>query len=137
MNTYNYDKISIGMEETFEIVITNFMLDSFCAITGDINPLHCNREFAQANNFRDRVVYGMLTASLFSTLAGVYLPGKYSLIHTVELDFPRPVFVDDLLTVGGKVLEKNEIFRTILIKTRITRNGEKVCRGKMRIGVMR
>ncbi|MBQ9091319.1 MAG: hypothetical protein IJY52_03500, partial [Anaerotignum sp.] len=49
----------------------------FLAITGDINPLHNDQEFAQKQGHPDKVAFGMLTASFLSTLAGVYLPGRY------------------------------------------------------------
>ncbi|MFT2536397.1 MaoC/PaaZ C-terminal domain-containing protein, partial [Escherichia coli] len=67
--------------------------------------------------FPGHVTFGMLTASFYSTLAGMYLPGKYSLIHSFEeLSFLKPVFAGDLLTVVGEVFEKEEAFGLIRIK---------------------
>ncbi len=136
MNTYRYADIKIGHAEQFSVEITGDMMASFLSITQDTNPLHNDEEFAIAQNFPQRVVYGMLTASLFSTLAGVYLPGRYSLIQRVEADFPNPVFVGDVLTVSGVVKDKSDAFNTLELRTTITnQDGKKVCRGKMRIGV--
>ena len=53
----------------------------FEAITGDVSPIHMDAEYAQKRGYPGRVVYGMLGASLFSTLAGVYLPGEHCLLH--------------------------------------------------------
>jgi acyl dehydratase len=81
-------------------------------------------------------VYGLLTASFLSTLAGLYLPGKYSLIQKIDIDFLHPVYIDDVLSVEGIVTGKHDLFRYIRLKVNISRqNGEKVLRGKMRIGV--
>lgn len=136
MNEYGYDDIYLGMEETFTICVTQEMMDSFRIITGDCNPLHTNESFAQEKGFADKVVYGMLTASFFSTLAGIYLPGKYSLIYGLEVEFPRPVFVGDTLTVSGVVTEKSDLFHTFMIKVTIRNDrGQKVCRGKLKVGV--
>ena len=49
----------------------------------------------------------MLTASFLSTLAGIYLPGEKSLIHSVETKMIKPVFIGDELIVTGKVSEKS------------------------------
>ena len=83
------------------------------------------------------VVYGMMTASFLSTLAGMYLPGKYSLIHSVEVKYAKPVYLSmGALTVSGEIVEKNDMFHIIKVKVRITDSaGTAVCRGIMRIGV--
>lgn len=80
MNEYTYEQIEIGTKESFEVSVTEEMLESFKKITGDINPLHNDAEYARSMKYEDRVVYGMLTASFLSTLAGVYLPGKRVLL---------------------------------------------------------
>lgn len=40
MNEYTYEQIEVGQKESFEVVITEEMMEHFKAITGDINPLH-------------------------------------------------------------------------------------------------
>ncbi|MDR0853893.1 MAG: dehydratase [Clostridiales Family XIII bacterium] len=136
MNKYHFDEIDVGRKEGFDIVISQEMMDSFRKITGDCNPLHNDIQFAVSQGYQNSVSYGMLTASFLSTLAGVYLPGMYSLIHSVSVDFVKPVIVGDELHVEGEVIEKDERFNTILLKVKITNGSNaKVVRGKMRIGV--
>lgn len=126
----------IGMEESFTVRVAEEMMQGFLTLTGDVNPLHSDETYAREKGFPSRVAYGMLTASFLSTLAGVRLPGKYSLIHSVQAEFPNPVFVGDELTVLGVVVEKDERFQTFSMKVTIRNGrGKKVCRGKMRIGV--
>ena len=82
------------------------------------------------------VLASTAVAVLFSTLAGVYLPGEHCLLHGVECKFARPVFIGDVLTVSGTVTEVNETFREITVKAVITnQNGQKVTRGVIRAGV--
>ena len=138
MNEYKFEDIEIGLEEKFQISITEEMLRDFGKLTGDINPLHNDLDYAKSKGYNEKVVYGMLTSSFLSTLAGVYLPGKYSIIHSVEILFKRPVFIsENPLTIKGKVIEKNEIFKQFTIKFEITNNkNEKVIRGTMKVGVL-
>lgn len=137
MNEYKYSDIAEGMKESFQVTVTEEMMEQFLSITGDVNPLHQDKEFAKEKGYENRVVYGMLTASFMSTLAGVYLPGKNSLIYETQTKFVKPVFPGDELTVSGTVEEKNDLFQVFTMKVVIqNQKGEKVLRGKMKVGVL-
>ena len=138
MNEYKFKDIKIGLEEKFQVSITEEMVEAFCKITGDVNPLHRDLEYAKSKGYQEKVVYGMLTSSFLSTLAGVYLPGKYSLIHSVEILFKKPVLISDSpLTIKGKVTEINEVFKQFTINFEILNNKDKkVSRGIMKVGIL-
>ena len=137
MNSFRFEDITVGMKQSFQMNITEEAMDHFLAITGDENPLHRDPDFARMMGYENTVVYGMLTASLFSTLAGVYLPGERSVIRKVQADFPKPVFVGDTLDISGEVTAINDRFGYFEMKTMIrNQKGEKVCRGKMEIGFL-
>ncbi|ANV97313.1 dehydratase [Helicobacter enhydrae] len=121
MNAYAFDEIHIGHTESFEICITKEKMDSFLRITGDINPMHLDSQYAKKSGFESRIVYGMLSASFLSTFAGVYLPGKFCLLHEVALKFSNPVYVGDTLKITGRVSEKQEAYQQITIKMIIER----------------
>ncbi len=137
-NTYQFKDIKLGMEQSFNVEITEETMNKFLEITGDVNPLHNDLKYAKSQGNKEKVVYGMLTSSFLSTLAGVYLPGKYSLIHSVEVIFKKPVFISDSpLSVKGKVTEINDDFKQITINVSIfNRKQEKVLRGIMKVGVL-
>lgn len=137
MNTYSFDELSVGMTESFDVTITPEMLESFKNITGDVNPLHNDEEFAISKGQPGRVVYGMLTASFLSTMAGVYLPGEKSLIQQIETKFSNPVYIGDTLTVKGEITELIESVHRLELKVTISnQHGKKVLRGKMQILVV-
>lgn len=136
MNSYTLADISPGLTADFTLEVTAEKMALFYELTGDCSPIHMDETYAQRRGYPGRVVYGMLGASLFSTLAGVYLPGEHCLLHGVECKFARPVFIGDVLTVSGTVTEVNETFREITVKAVITnQNGQKVTRGVIRAGV--
>ena len=115
MNQYTYDEIKVGQKEHFSVVVTPEDQAAFCKITGDVNPLHQDAEYAAAKGHKGCVVYGMLTASYYSTLAGVYLPGERSLVHSVKSKFLKPVYIGDTLLIEGTVTEKNDTFQMIIV----------------------
>ncbi|SET26500.1 3-hydroxybutyryl-CoA dehydratase [Pseudobutyrivibrio sp. C4] len=137
MNNYTFDELNVGMTESFKVSITEAMLDAFKGITGDVNPLHNDEEFAKEKGHPGRVAYGMLTASFLSTLAGVYIPGERSLIQQVETKFAKPVYIGDELTVTGEITELVESVQRLELKVTITnQDGKKVLRGTMGILVV-
>lgn len=145
MNEYTIDQIISQQEDkasatkaSFEVTVTSEMMDRFYEISGDNNPLHMDANFARERGFADRVVYGMLTSSFYSTLAGVYLPGKYCLLHNVDSSFHAPVFVGDKLTVSGVVKIKYETTKTIEIAAKIVnQDGKKVGKAKILAGFLK
>lgn len=137
MNRYGFEDLSIGMKESFSREVTADMVENFCRMTGDVNPLHTDEEFAKGKGFKDRVVYGLLTTSFLSTLAGVYLPGERSLIREVDVKMKKPVFIGDVLTVTGEVESIREELGFFVMKVSIVnQNGDKVMRGTMQMGII-
>ena len=144
MNEYRFKDI-ISKEENkeectsaeFQVTVTDEMMKKFLDISGDENPLHVDSSFASDHGFKDRVVYGMLTSSFYSRLAGMYLPGKYCLLHSVETSFKLPVFVGDTLEISGFVKVKHEATQTIEISAQIVnQDGKKVGKGKILAGFL-
>ena len=138
MNEYQLEDITLGMTEKFTVTVTEKMQNDFQKNTGDINPMHDNDSFAQEKGYPQKLVFGMLTASFFSTLVGVYLPGKNCLFQECKnLLFHAPVFIGDELTIQGEVIEIDERFRRITIKATIhNQNAQKVCSAKLITGIL-
>lgn len=137
MNRYQLEDISVGMTERFTVTVTDTMLAQFRDMSGDLNPLHNDEAFATARGYKGRVVFGMLCASLYSTLAGVYLPGENCLLHEVSTKFKKPVFVGDTLTVEGTVAEKSDAVNQITVKAVIrNQDSEIVNRAVIKAGVL-
>ena len=142
MNEYTLAEIEVGMKAVFHKTITKEMEDAFRVISGDENPLHKDDTFAleiSNGKFPGHAAFGMLTASLYSTVAGMYLPGKYSLIHSFEeLSFTKPVFVGDDLTVEAEVTDKEIALKLIRLKVTIkNQNNKLVSKAKMKVLVMK
>lgn len=126
MNRFCFNELKIGDSAQFTRDITAEMMQNFLRITGDNNPLHIDDEYATRYGFKSRVCYGELSAAMFSTLAGVYLPGERCLLHSVESRFKFPVYIGDTLTVFGRITETNDTFKEIVVKARITNQDNKV-----------
>ena len=45
MNRYNYEELAVGQTAEFSRKISVEMMDAFCEISGDVNPLHNDENF--------------------------------------------------------------------------------------------
>ena len=126
LNEYSFDEIFIGQNESFMIKITESMIQEFANISGDVNPLHMDTKFAESSSFKKRIVHGMLLATFFSQLVGMYLPGKNALYFSQTLNFRSPCYIGDEIEVIGKVIEKSNSTNIITVSTSIF-NKSKTC----------
>ena len=137
MKAYTFEQLTVGLTHRFQAVITEEMMQAFCMLSGDENPLHCDEAYANAQGYPGRVVYGMLTAALCSRLAGMYLPGQYCLLQSVQIKFARPVFIGDELSVEGVVAERFDSVRAVVVKATIQRGGVTVAKAAIQAGVLK
>ena len=114
---YNFEDLFVGQKANFLKKIDDELMNNFAKLSGDFNPLHMDEEYASTTNFGKRVCHGMLLASFFSQLVGMYLPGKNSLYFSQTLNFRNPCFVDDNITIEGEIIEKKSNMKLITLKT--------------------
>ena len=123
---YSFAELSIGQKATFTKKIDEKLVDDFAKLSGDLNPLHMNEEYAKNTKFGKRVCHGMLLSSFLSQLVGMYLPGKNSLYFSQSLNFRNPCFVNDEIVIKGEIIEKKSSTKFITIKTTI-HNQNNIC----------
>jgi len=116
---YTFDSINIGINHEFKITITEKIVSDFSVISGDFNPLHIDENYAAKTKFKKRICHGMLLASFFSRLVGMYLPGKNALYFSQSLNFISPCFINDKIMIKGEIIDKNYSTKIITVKTSI------------------
>jgi acyl dehydratase len=92
------DDFEIGQHATFTKTFSEDDVRRFIEITGDVNPLHVDDAFAAETPFGRRVLHGMLTASIFSTMVGMLLPGTGAIYRSQTLTFLLPVHIGETVT---------------------------------------
>jgi len=124
-----FASFSVGEAVTFSKTITEADIVLFAGLSGDTFPLHVDAEYAKTTGYGQRVVHGMLSASLLSTVNGLLLgmPGVY-----VEqtLHFLRPVFIGDTLTARSELVRMDgEKRRLHCVTTVSNQHGKAVIEG--------
>lgn len=93
-----------GDSATFSKTITEADVLLYGAVSGDTNPLHFNEEYARTTRFGHRIVHGMLTAGLISTVIGTKLPGPGAIYVSQDLVFLKPVSIGDTITATATLM---------------------------------
>jgi len=133
-----FDDLKVGQKASLTKTITEADLSHFIAITGDMNPLHVDKIFAEKTFFGQRIAHGMLSASLFSTLVGMHIPGIGAIYKSQTFEFLRPVFIGDTLCAWFEIVGIDRDKEEIDIKSWIeNQDGEVVIEGKTVAGLLR
>src|SRR5215831_10856793 len=125
-NEWTFQQIEMGQSYAIERTFNAEDCDEFARLSGDFSPLHVDIEYARSTEFEGRVIHGMLLASLFSQLVGMWLPGKHALYLGQDLSFRRPILVGESVRASVKVVAKNTATRTVTLATEIRTNDGKV-----------
>ncbi|MBT5231624.1 MAG: dehydratase [Methylococcales bacterium] len=137
MNNYLFKDIYVGLEHAFDATIDASMQEKFIAISNDTNPLHTDVSYAKSKGFDGTLVHGLLTSSFYSTLVGVYLPGKFCILQGIDISFSKPVYLNDHLHISGKVKYINEAYQQIEIKAIISnQDNVKISKATIKVGIM-
>ena len=99
--------IRAGLEASYETDVEEEHILQFANLSGDHNPLHVDAAFAATTNFSARIAHGAYQFGLASAMAGMYLPGQYSLLTTVECKFLEPLYFPARVRVSGRVAAWN------------------------------
>lgn len=125
-----FEDIEIGKEAVIQRTITEEDVNTFGELSGDLNPLHMDEQFASKTPFGRRVVHGMFTAALVSA-THTSLTGPGYVYVGQELNFKGPVHIGDTLTVSVTVVEKKTAKSILVMETKVTnQNGQLILDGK-------
>ena len=132
------DDFKPGQHVSFTKTFTEEDVRRFIEITGDVNPLHVDEAFAAKTQFGGRVLHGMLTASILSTMVGMLLPGAGAIYRSQTINFLRPVHVGETVTAHFVVRSVDRQRHRLEIESWIENaNGERVLDGMCEAGLLR
>ncbi len=103
--THYFEDLTVGQRETLMKAVMDDDVIAFADLSGDRNPVHLSDHFARKTRFGERIVHGLYTASLISTVIGMYLPGPGSIYLSQTLNFKGPVKIGDVIQVVVEVAE--------------------------------
>ncbi|MFO1114969.1 MAG: MaoC family dehydratase [Beijerinckiaceae bacterium] len=128
--TYYFEDLTVGQRETLMKTVMDDDVIAFADLSGDRNPVHLSDHFARKTRFGERIVHGLYTASLISTVIGMYLPGPGAVYLSQTLNFRGPVKIGDVITVVVEVQELVEKGRRVTLHCECLVDGKVVLDGQ-------
>jgi len=124
------DEIKVGDTAAFAKTISESDVVQYAGITGDVNPIIVDEEFAFTTPYKKRLVHGMLVASFFSNIVGTKLPGPGTIHISYKVRFLTPGFIGDTLQTKVKVTEIDKSINYVTLEVVcINQNGVVVMEG--------
>jgi len=125
---------TLGKVVKFEKTFSLDDVIQFAKITEDNNPVHLDESYAKNTIFGTRIVHGMLVASMFSKIFGTIYPGEGCLYYGQNLEFRKPVYLDDTISAQATLIEFNEEKKIGTFKTEaFNSKGQLVINGTAKI----
>jgi len=121
-------------------LVTPEVYDSFQHCSQDMNPLHTDEAFAKAKGFRGCVMYGNILNAFISHFVGMCLPTPHVMIQSQDINFHKPVFLNDEITLEAGIDTVSEAVNIINYKLKFyktTDTGRQlVAKGHVQIGLL-
>lgn len=108
LTNVTYDELTIGQTAEYSRTVDQQAILLFAAVSGDINPLHLDPEYAATTRFGGCIAHGMITGSFVSAALALELPGPGTIYLGQDLRFRLPVRPGDTITVKLEVTGKKD-----------------------------
>jgi acyl dehydratase len=113
--------------------VSDDVYQKFTSLSGDVHPLHTDKEFAKSKGFRDIVVQGNVLNSFISYIIGMHLQLENVMIINQNINFRKPIFIGDYLTFTLSIKDKLEFLPGVELSFKCLRNSENVASGTILI----
>lgn len=124
-----YDEIQVGDKADVSHTVTERDLILFAEVSGDVNPVHLDEEFAAATPFKGRIAHGMFSGALISAAIACEMPGPGTIYIGQEMSFLRPVRLGDEIRIELEIIEKLPKNRARIATRVFNQDGKQVVDG--------
>jgi 3-hydroxybutyryl-CoA dehydratase len=119
-------EIHIGDTARFTKTVSESDVYGFAGITGDMNPVHIDKEYAKKSIFGKQIAHGILSAGFISTVIGTQLPGPGAIYVKQVCEFKKPVYIGDTISAIVEVTKKDEEKNKVWLRTYCTNQDGKI-----------
>lgn len=126
-----------GDTYSVDFVLTEKIYRGFIDLFSDGNPLHTDCSFARDKGFAAEVMHGNILGGFLSYFVGECLPIKNVVIHSQEMNYLKPVYLNDVLCFSAVILEVFDSVGVLEFGFQFVNvGGIKVAKGKISVGIL-
>lgn len=116
LENYPINELTLGQTASYSKTLTEQDVILFAACSGDVNPVHLDKDYAATTPFGEPIGHGMWTGALVSAAIATRLPGPGSVYRSQSLNFKHPVKIGDTVTVTLTVSEIKERVKLVTLE---------------------
>ncbi len=125
----HWEDMQVGDSASFTKTITETDVILWVGLTGDLNPIHIDKEYSKTTRFGDVIVPGLMVAGLISTTVTMATFGNVYANQSIK--FLKPVYMGDTITATATIVEKLEEKHMVKLETKcVNQKGEAVMIGE-------
>jgi Acyl dehydratase len=129
--------LKIGDSFSRARLVTDELIRAFAELSGDLNPIHLDEEFARTTRFGKRIAHGMLSGAFISAVLGSEFSERKIVYLSQTMRFTAPVFIGDTVTVTATVKHIREDKEIVTFDTTCTnQNGETLVTGESKVMIL-
>ena len=122
--------LKIGDTASFKKKVLEQDIYDFAKVSGDFNPIHLDKLYAETSIFKERIAHGFLVGSYISAAIAQQLPGNGTIYLSQSLNFLAPVRINDEIMAVIEVVSFPKENRVLLKTTCENQEGTIVIEGK-------
>ncbi len=111
-----FDELSVGQLYKTTNIVSDEDIVKFSEVTGDVNPIHLDEDYAKASIFGERIAHGMISAGYISAIFGTKFPGAGSIYLSQSLKFKAPVKIGATVETTVTIIDLNEKRKFVTLK---------------------
>ena len=108
----------------------------FASLFDDCNELHIDDEYAKSKGFEAKVMHGNILCGFLSRFVGELLPERNTIIHEIQIQYKKPCYLDDRITLKANLSEWYDSVQTGLFSFEFFARNQIVAVGKIQIGLI-
>ena len=130
LENHPINELVVGQRANYSKTLTEQDVILFAACSGDVNPVHLDKEYAATTPFGEPIGHGMWTGALVSAAIATCLPGPGSVYRSQSLSFKHPVKIGDTVTITLVISEIKERVKLVTIECEAhNQDGKLVAKG--------